>query len=85
MKREGQPRRTNELPGCIGTAEHKSFALENNSTARKKCKCSTCWILHSDYQILQEELKSTQKSIANCKSDTNKILDKIQKLETFFQ
>ena len=61
--------------------EHKRFPKKTN----RRCRCSTCEILHSTYQILSEEIRSTQKSIAHCKEDTNKILGKIAKLETFFQ
>lgn len=58
---------------------------------RSECNCCSCldsgirYDYEIDYELLQEEIKSTQKSIAHCKEDTNKILSKVQRLEAYFQ
>jgi len=57
--------------------------------SRSKCHCWCCkdtGIRYNyDIEVLAEEIKSTQKSIAHCKEDTNKILSKVERLEKYFQ
>jgi hypothetical protein len=54
---------------------------------RSVCHCCCCADsgIKYNYEVLAEEIKSTQKSIAHCKTDTNKILEKVERLERYFQ
>ena len=70
---------------------HEScFTIESERRiikSRSQCNCTCCIDsgVRYDYEILKEEIKSTQKSIAHCKEDTNKILSKVEKLEAILQ
>ena len=93
-KKEGQRRRYNELPSSSSTPIDKYFTYDTNGAenrktiiSRHKCPCWVCLDsgIRYNYEILQQEIKSTQKSIAHCKEDTNKILGKIAELETILK
>ena len=50
----------------------------NNNNNKNTCNCWVC------RDILQEEIKSVQKSLSHTRQDTNKILSKLERLEAYF-
>lgn len=85
----GPPPRTNNDNNSINN-NYKNLSLfpvddggNGHGDARRKkrnlfCRCSTCEI------VGPEEIKSLQKSVSMTKQDTNKILEKVLRLEAYF-
>jgi hypothetical protein len=77
--------RTNEFDNS-STNNYLNFSLfpaeSIDSDGRGKKKNTTnkcgCWLCHDTTVIIEDEIKSLQKSLSHTKEDTNKILDEIK-------
>ena len=74
----------------LSVSENIDFGDGNGQDGRGKkknndvCECWVCKDLRRLAIVDTDEIKSLQKSISKTKQDTNTILDKIAKLETYF-